>query len=139
MDSISAWDWRRKVFARRRRNRNGQAGRTGPSEEKGRTSPWRKGLVRQGGRVFGDALAASVPGCIGAKAMDDRHDEREPELRHGGCVRKVLLAAVHKMVLLAWFSTIMMETGEEGNTHGVRFQESDSWAEHLLATSHNGE
>ncbi len=95
--------------------------------------------VRQGGRVFGDALAASVPGCIGAKAMDDRHNEREPKLRHGGCVRKVLLAAVHKMVLLAWFSNIMMETGEEGNTHGVRFQDSDSWAEHLLATSHSGE
>ena len=65
--------------------------------------------------------------------MDDWCDEREPELCHGGCVRKVLLVVVHKNVLLKWFSTIMQETGEENHTRGVWLTGNGSRAEYLLA------
>ncbi|WP_290452097.1 hypothetical protein, partial [Faecalibaculum rodentium] len=65
--------------------------------------------------------------------MDDRGDERQPELRHGGSVRKVLGIVVHKNVLLKWFSPIMGQKREESHAHGVWLQENSSWAEHLLA------
>ncbi len=44
------------------------------------------GAVRQGEGPFRDPLVIGVPGRIRIKAMDDRGDEGEPELRHGGCV-----------------------------------------------------
>ena len=67
------------------------------------------GAVRQGKGPFRDPLVIGVPGRIRIKAMDDRGDERQPELRHGGSVRKVLLFVVHKNILLKWFSAIIKE------------------------------
>ena len=91
------------------------------------------GAVRQGKGPFRDPLVIGVPGRIRIKAMDDRGDERQPELRHGGSVRKVLGIVVHKNVLLKWFSPIMGQKREESHAHGVWLQENSSWAEHLLA------
>ena len=91
------------------------------------------GAVRQGEGSFRDPLVIGVPGRIRIKAMDDRGDEGEPELRHGGSVRKVLGAVVHKNVFLMWLSTIVQETGRGSHTHGVWPWKNSSWAEGLLA------
>ena len=91
------------------------------------------GAVRQGEGLFRDSLVIGVPGRIRIKAMDDRRDESEAELRHGGCVRKVFWIVDHRNVLLKWFSPIMGQKREESHAHGVWLQENSSWAEHLLA------
>ena len=91
------------------------------------------GTVRQGEGLLGDPLVIGVPGRIRIKAMDDRGDEGQPELRHGGCVRKFFWIVVHRNVLLKWFSPIMGQKREESHAHGVWLQENSSWAEHLLA------
>ena len=91
------------------------------------------GAVRQGEGLFRDPLVIGVPGRIRIKAMDDRGDEGQPELCHGGCVRKVFWIVVHRNILLKWFSPIMGQKREEGHAHGVWLQENSSWAEHLLA------
>lgn len=70
---------------------------------------WQYRAVRQGERIFGDPLVIGVPGRIRIKAMDDRGDECEPELRHGGCIRKFFCVIVHKSVLLHWFSIIIQK------------------------------
>ena len=89
--------------------------------------------IRQGERVLGDTLVVGVPGRIWVKVMDDRCDEREPKLCHGGCIRKVLLIVVHKNILLRLFCTIMREVGKGSHTYGVWLRESISRAEYLLA------
>lgn len=71
------------------------------------------GAVRQGKGPLGDPLVIGVPGRIRIKAMDDRGDEREPELRHGGCVRKVFGVVVHKNVLLCGFPPLCRRQGGE--------------------------
>ncbi len=80
-----------------------------------------------------DPLVVGVPGRIRIKAMDDRGDKREPELCHGGCVRKVFGVVLHKNVLLKWFSTIMQEGWEGSHTHVVWLWKNSSGAEDLLA------
>ena len=91
------------------------------------------GAVKQGEGLFRDSLVIGVPGRIRIKAMDDRRYESEAELCHGGCVRKVFGIAVHKNVLLRWFSTIMQERRVGNHTRGVWPTEKGSGAEHLLA------
>ena len=91
------------------------------------------GAVRQGEGFIRDPLVVGVSGRIRIKAMDDRGDECQPELCHGGCVRKVLLVVLHENVLLKWFSTIMQEGGEGSHTQGVWQWKNRSWAEELLA------
>ncbi len=77
------------------------------------------GAVRQGEGLFRDPLVIGVPGRIRIKAMDDRGDEGQPELCHGGCVRKVFWIVVHRNILLKWVSPIMGQKREEGHAHGV--------------------
>ena len=58
------------------------------------------GAVRQGEWLLRDPLVVGVPGRIRIKVMDDRGDECQPELCHGGCVRKVFGVVVHRNDLL---------------------------------------
>ena len=88
------------------------------------------GVVRQGEGLFRDRLVIGVPGRIRIKAMYDQGDEGQLELRHGGCVQKVLGG----FIKISSFDAFPHYGAEMEGSHarGVWLRKNSSQAEDLL-------